>query len=85
MDMVLNLGDVLTLGGGVAALAVAWGMMRASLTRMDEKIGELQSHRDKHDHRLRNVEQGHIAIVTEIKSMAEMLREVRDTVRARLS
>jgi len=94
LDLTVNAGNLIALV--VAVVGVVWRMSALSSAqertaekvaelqdRTAEKVAELQSHRDRHDHRIRGVEQAQVAIVTELKSMSEMLREVRDAVRTR--
>ena len=91
LDPSFNLGHVITLAVTLIGAGIAWGVNNAKHQRTDERItesdrrnaekfGELRAGQDRHDHRIRNTEQGHVALVTEIKGMAEMLREVRDAV-----
>lgn len=81
LDLSVNLGNVLTIVGGLIALAVAWGMLRASITQMNEKIHELRTDRDRHDHRLRNVEQVNSAIGAKLDALFQMVADIREAIR----
>lgn len=84
VDLTINLGNVLTIIGGLVALAVAWGLMKGALMRMDEHITELRADRDKHEHRIRGVEQGNIAIGAKLDALFQMVADIREAVRSRL-
>ncbi|MBP1806453.1 hypothetical protein [Rubellimicrobium aerolatum] len=83
VDMSLNVGNLIPLG--IALVGVVWRLshLASAQERTAEKVTELQTHRDRHDHRIRGVEQGNIAIVTELRGLTDMVREVRDAVRPR--
>lgn len=81
VDLALNLPSLLSLGGIAAAFVWRLSHMDSRQGRTEEKVEELRSDRSKHDHRIRNTEQGQVVLVAELKAMADLLREVRDDLR----
>lgn len=81
IDPQFTWANAMTAGAMLVGLVVHWATMRSQILRMEEKIAELQRHRDGHDARLREVERGYVAISAKLDGLTAMVADIREAVR----
>ncbi len=81
VEATVNVGNLIPLFIAVVGLIVWLSRLGSAQKSTDEKVDELRQHREKHDHRLRNVEMIGPTLSARFDGFMQMLNDIRNDIR----
>lgn len=81
VETTLNVGNLIPLIVAVVGFVVWLSRLGSAQKSTDEKVEELRAHREKHDHRLRNVEMIGPTLSARFDGFMQTLNDIRNDIR----